>query len=181
MRVASELDAGATFAMRRRTIDSDETSPQVERALAELGADLLLEVVDQIAAGSAVETPQDHTRATFAPKITKAEGPIDWTLPAAAVHNRARGLQPWPLASTRLGDTRLLIHRTAVRGDAPSDAAAMPPGSVVATAPEGIDVLCGEGTLLRLLEIQPEGRRTMSARDFLAGHRIQRGDRFAAP
>ena len=82
MRVASELDAGATFAMRPRAIAPDETSTQVEHALAELGADLVVDVVDQIAAGSAVETPQDDSRATFAPKVTKAEGPVDWTLPA---------------------------------------------------------------------------------------------------
>jgi methionyl-tRNA formyltransferase len=182
MRVASELDAGATFAMRRRPIGPDETSAQVEQALAELGADLLLEVVDQLAAGRAVETPQDHSRATFAPKITKAEGPIDWSLPAGVIHNRVRGLQPWPIASTRLGDTRLLIHRTAPGSDqTPSEAAGMPPGSVVLTGPDGIDVLCGAGTVLRLLEIQPEGRRAMSARDFLAGHRVRSGDRFRAP
>jgi methionyl-tRNA formyltransferase len=182
MRVASELDAGPTFAMRRRAIHPDETSAQVEEALAELGADLLLEVVDRIAAGHAVETPQDHARSTFAPKITKSESPIDWSLSAQVIHNRVRGLQPWPIASTRLGDSRLLIHRTAVPSDrASSEAIGMQPGSVVSTGPDGIDVLCGDGNVLRVLEVQPEGRRAMRVRDFLAGHRVQRGDRFAGP
>jgi methionyl-tRNA formyltransferase len=181
MRLASELDAGPTFAMRRRAIDPGETSAQVEQALAELGADLLLEVVDRIAAGHAVETPQDHTRSTFAPKITKSESPIDWNLPAQAIHNRVRGLQPWPIASTRFGNTRLLVHRTGLLHDsAAAEVVQLPPGSVLSAAAEGIDVLCGHGTVLRLLEVQPEGRRAMSVRDFLAGHRVQRADRFAS-
>ena len=181
MRVASELDAGATFAMRRRPIAEDETSAQVEQALAELGADLLVDVVDQISTGRAVETPQDDNRATFAPKLTKAESPIDWTLPARAIHNRVRGLQPWPVASTRLGDTRLLIQRTDARAEAAADTGGMPAGAVVSASAGGIDVLCGDGRLLRLLEVQPEGRRAMTVRDFLAGHRVRPGDRFANP
>ncbi len=181
MRVASELDAGATFAMRRTAIGPDETSTQVEQALAEIGADLLLEVVDQIAAGRAVETPQDHSQATFAPKLTKAEGPIDWRLPAQSIHDQVRGLQPWPVASTRFDDTRLLIHRTTVVASVGSPASALAAGSIVSAAADGIDVLCGDGNLLRLLEIQPEGRRAMTARDFLAGHHVQRGVLLESP
>jgi methionyl-tRNA formyltransferase len=175
MRVASELDAGDTFAMRRRPIGADETSTQVEQALAELGADLLVDVVDQIAIGQAVETPQDHSRATFAPKITKAEGPIDWNLPARAIHNRVRGLQPWPIASTYFDGTRLLIHRSTVIPESEAGVPALPAGSIVSTSAEGIDVICGGGSVLRLLDVQPEGRRAMTARDFLAGHRLRRG------
>ena len=181
MRVASELDAGATFAMRRMAIGPDETSTHVEQALAKLGADLLLEVVDQIAAGRAVETPQDHSQATFAPKLTKAEGPIDWRLPAQSIHDRVRGLQPWPVASTRVGDTRLLIHRTTVVAPAGGSASALAAGSIVSAAGDGIDVLCGDGNVLRLVEIQPEGRRAMTARDFLAGHHVQRGVLLESP
>jgi methionyl-tRNA formyltransferase len=182
MRVASELDAGATFAMRRRAIDPEETSTQVEHALAELGADLVVDVVDQIAAGRAVETPQDDSRATFAPKVTKAEGPVDWTLPAQVVHNRVRGLQPWPMASTRFGDTRLLIHRTTLmERDSEPLLSTLPAGYIVSATADGIDVLCGDGNLLRILDVQPEGRRAMSVRDFLAGHRVQRGTLLEGP
>jgi methionyl-tRNA formyltransferase len=182
MRVASELDAGPTFAIRRKSIGPDDTSTEVEQALAEIGADVLAEVVDQIATGRAVETPQDDSRATFAPKLTKAEGPIDWSLPARAIHNRVRGLQPWPVASTRLGEMRLLVYRTdlPVAGRAAVPAAS-PPGSVVSTGADGIDVVCGDGNLLRILDVQPEGRRAMSARDFLAGHRVQPGTALATP
>lgn len=177
MRVVTELDAGPIFATRTRAIGPDETSVDVEHALADLGAGLLLEVVDRIADGSAVATPQDDARATFAPKLTKAEGRIDWSAPAGAVHNRVRGLQPWPLASTRIGETRVLIHRTAA---APGSSDG-PAGAVVSAGPDGIAVACGNGTLLRILAIQPEGRRAMTAREFLAGHRIAPGTRFESP
>jgi methionyl-tRNA formyltransferase len=182
MRIVSQLDAGPTFAVRRLAIGPDDTSTKVEQALADLGADVLVEVVGQIAAGRAVETPQDDSRATFAPKLTKAEGPIDWSLPAKVIHNRVRGLQPWPVASTRLGEMRLLIHRTALAVSGPAAVpAALPPGSVVSTGGDGIDVVCGDGNLLRILDVQPEGRRAMSARDFLAGHRVQRGSALETP
>ena len=179
MRLVSQLDAGPTFAVRRRAIGPDDTSTQVEEALAQLGADLLVEVIDQIALGRAMETPQDDSRATFAPKLTKAEGPIYWALPAIAIHNRVRGLQPWPIASTRLGGTRLLIHRTNPRNAfSAAVPTALPSGSVVSTAADGIDVVCGDRHLLRIVDVQPEGRRLMSARDFLAGHAVQAGTRL---
>ncbi|HEX6463130.1 MAG TPA: methionyl-tRNA formyltransferase, partial [Vicinamibacterales bacterium] len=91
MRIESELDAGATFAMRTVSITPDATSAELEVVLAALGAQLLLPVVDALSEGTAVETPQDPAKATFAPKITKEEGPIDWSLPAVEIRNRVRG------------------------------------------------------------------------------------------
>ena len=182
MRVVSELDAGPMFAIRRRPIGPEETSTEVERALAELGADLLLDVVDQIAAGLAVETPQDAARATFAPKITKLEGRIDWSLPAQAIHNLVRGLQPWPLVSARLDDIRLLIHRTeSPSASAPESANDAAPGTIVSAGPGTLAVVCGDRNLLRITSVQPEGRRVMPVRDFLAGHAVRAGARLEAP
>ena len=172
MRVETELDAGPTFAAATVPIPPDATSGDAERTLAHLGAQLLLPVVDDLAAGRAVETPQDHARATLAPKITKDEGTIDWTLPATEVHNRVRGLQPWPLASTRLAGERLVLRRTA-HPEHERNADLIPaPGTVLRARGDELVVACGDGTSLRVLEIQPEGRRTMTAREFLAG----RGD-----
>lgn len=183
MRVIRELDAGPTFAMRRRPIGPDETSLEVEDALAELGADLLLDVVDQLAARRAVETPQDDTHASYAPKLTKAEGRVNWALPAPAIHNLVRGLQPWPLAATHLGDARILIHRTAVSPEKVAGPEKVPatllPGTILSAGKEELLVACGSGTVLRILELQPEGRRAMSVREFLAGHRVTPGAGFA--
>jgi methionyl-tRNA formyltransferase len=179
MRVETELDAGPTFAVATVPIPPDATSGDVERTLADLGAQLLLPVVDDLAAARAVETPQDHTRATLAPKITKDEGTIDWTLPAEAVHNRVRGLQPWPLASTRLADERLVLRRTAPAPGAKSAFSVdSTPGTVLRAHGDDLVVACGHGTALRILEIQPEGRRTMTAREFLAGRGALEGARL---
>ena len=181
MRLVTELDAGPTFAARRRAMGEDETSTEVEQALAVLGADLLIEVVEEIAAGRAVETPQDDSHATFAPKLTKAEGRIDWRLPAQTIHNLVRGLQPWPLAAARLGDVRVLIHRTRKMPPTTAPSQAAQPGSIVVADASGIVVTCGDGLPLQILQLQPEGSRVMSAREYLAGHKIPAGARLETP
>ena len=181
MRVETEMDAGATFSVGTVPIPPDATSGDMETTLSHLGARLLVRVVDDLAAGRAVETPQDHSLATHAPKITKSEGTIDWHAPAAVVHNKVRGLQPWPLASTTVGGERYVIRRTAPIAEHPTE----PPGTIVRARGE-IVVACGGhgtrgiGTALRILEIQPEGRRTMTAREFLAGRGVAEGARFGS-
>lgn len=173
MRVVSELDAGPMIARAAVPIGPDDTSVEVEAQLAERGAALLLDVVEQFARGEVVETPQDHTKATHAQKIVKTEGPIDWSLPAVRIHNLVRGLQPWPLASTTIGGVRCLIHRTAVGGEA----AGTPPGTIVRAEGETLAVATGDG-VIQILQIQPEGRRPMTAREFLSGHRTTTGTRL---
>ena len=190
MRVISEMDAGPTFAVASVPIPPDATSGEMEGTLARLGAHLLLPVVDDLAAGRAVETPQDHARATHAAKVTKSEGAIDWRQPAAAVHNQVRGLQPWPLASTRLAGERLVIRRTTLAPGVRSESEAsgvtrspaedadpdLTPGTVVRA--DELVVACGAATTLGILELQPEGRRTMTAREFLAGRAAVAGARI---
>lgn len=171
MRVVKELDAGPTFAAVARPIGPDETSPDVERSLAQLGAALLVEILDRIATGQAVETPQDESRVTYAPKLLKEEGAIEWTLPAARIHNLVRGLQPWPLVSGRIGGGRVLLHRTAVTEEQTS----APAGSIVRAAGDDLAIAAGDGRVLRLLILQPEGRRLMTAREFLAGRKVSPG------
>jgi methionyl-tRNA formyltransferase len=175
MRIVPELDAGPMMATAEYRIGDDETSVEVERALATLGAPLLLSVIEQLAAGTAVEAPQDDSEATFAPKIQKAEGTIDWSLPAREIHNRVRGLQPWPLVSAWLDGQRYLLHRTTRTGEQRDGT---PGGAIVEATGDRLLVAGGDGGLLRILEIQPEGRRVMSAREFLAGHRLPAGARF---
>jgi len=175
MRVIKELDAGPILATARRPVGPEETSEEVERDLARLGADLLVGVVDALAAGPVDETPQDAAAATYAPRITREDGQVDWTLPARRVHDLIRGLYPWPHASSYLDGDRLILLRSGVSPD-PAPAA---PGTVVAADPNGLAVATGDGMLL-LREVQPEGRRPMSIRDYLAGHPIAPGDRFTA-
>ena len=176
MRVVRELDAGAMLAVVRRAIGGDETSVEVERGLADLGASLLLDVVEQLAQGMANETPQDDSRATYAHKIQKVEGAIDWTLPASRIHNLVRGLQPWPLVSGRIDGRRLIVHRTEL-SDVRTEAEG---GTVIEAAGDTLLVAGGDRRAVRVLQIQPEGKRAMSARELLAGNPIRVGARFAA-
>jgi methionyl-tRNA formyltransferase len=177
MRIVRELDAGPTFDRRTHRIGDDETSTDVEARLARLGADLLMETMGLIAAGTARETPQDDALATYAPRLTKEDGAMDWTQPAASLHNLVRGLHPWPHAFAYAGHARYLIHRTEVARHV--GAAGSLPGSVIEASGDTLLVAAGSGTALRIVEIQPEGRRAMGARDFLAGHRLGPGARFS--
>ncbi|HEY0873957.1 MAG TPA: methionyl-tRNA formyltransferase [Vicinamibacterales bacterium] len=174
MRLVTELDAGPMLATARVPISPDERTPDVERALAQAGAELVVEVVDQLSEGTATEVPQDHAAATYANKIERHEGTIDWSLPAARIHDLVRGLQPWPLVSASLDGHRILLHRTAVTDERSS----AEPGTIVTAANGVLAVATADGRVLRILELQPEGKRVMSARDFLAGRRVEAGMRL---
>ena len=175
MRIVKRLDAGPMLASVTRSIGREETSVDVERDLAHLGAALLVEIADGLAEGSVAETPQDEDAATYAPRLTKDDGAIDWSWPAARIHDLIRGLHPWPHAFSFLDGRRfILIASTADGLTASSDA----PGTIVESEGDRLVVATGNGAL-RLLQIQPEGKRSMSVRDFLAGHRTARGARFS--
>jgi len=173
MRVVKALDAGPTLAHVRRPIGADETSEEVERDLARLGADLLAASVDVLAGGRVQETPQNDATATYAHRLTKDEGLIDWTWSAQRIHNLIRGLHPWPHAFTFLGGHRLILRRSTTSPESP----AAPPGTILESGGDRLRVVAGAG-VLDVVEIQAEGKRPMAVRDFLAGHRIAHGDAF---
>jgi len=177
MRVVKELDAGGMFAHVSRPIGPDDTSESVEADLARLGAALLLTVVEALAEGRAHEAPQDTALATYAPRLTKQDGLIDWSRPARTLHNQVRGLHPWPLASTVVGGRRLILTRTRV---VPL-AAPAEPGTIVAAQADRLEFAAGDGCALAVEELQPEGRRRMPVRDFLAGHPLATGMRADPP
>ena len=174
MRIETLLDAGAMLARVTRPIGPDDTSDVVERDLARLGAGLLVEVLEQVAAGTEQGERQDFMLATFAPRLTKEEGVLDWSLPAAYIHNRVRGLHPWPHASTHLDGARVIILKTRV-DEGTSDA---PPGTIVGVSADAIHVATGHGGRIAVEQLQPEGRRPMSAREFAAGRRLRAGMTF---
>ena len=174
MRVEKMLDAGPMLARVKRPIGPDETADVIERDLALLGAGLLLEVVQQIAAGTVREELQDFMVCSYAPKVTKDEGLIDWTLPALYIHNRVRGLYPWPHAYTYLDGIRLIVLKTRVE-DAPTRAR---PGTVVDLSRDAIHVATGHEGRIAIGRLQLEGGRPLETRDFLAGHRVAPGMHF---
>jgi methionyl-tRNA formyltransferase len=173
MRVVQALDAGPMLATVRRPIEPSETSEDVERGLAQLGAELLVSTVDALADGAATSVPQDDAAATYAHRLAKSDGAVDWSQPAVRVHNLVRGLHPWPHAFTHLGQTRVIL----LRSEPLPDTVDAPPGAIVHAGGDDLRVATGAG-ILRVLEMQVEGRRPMSPRDFLAGHHLQTGSRF---
>jgi methionyl-tRNA formyltransferase len=188
MRVVLALDAGPMLAHGIHPIGPDETSEQVEHALASVGAGLLVATLDALEAGTAVEELQDDGRATYAPRLTKEDGLLDWRLAAIAVHNHVRGLHPWPHAFSMLDGSRLVILRGQVEPDQARDArdargpadTGRHPGTIVEARGDRLVVAAGGGTRYRLLDVQPEGRRAMTAREFLAGHHVEVGGRFSS-
>lgn len=178
MRMVAALDAGPMLAAVRHPLAGDETSVDVEQALAELGATLLVKSLDAIAEGPVPEVAQDETGATYAAKITREDGLIDWSGSARALHDQIRGLYPWPRAFTFLDGQRLIVLASSPGGCAvPGDAA---PGTVVIATRDAIEVATGSG-LLSMTRVQPEGRKPMAIREFLAGHPVATGTVLCAP
>ena len=167
MDVVAELDGGDILAQVSTSIDPDETVETVHDRLAALGGELLVKTVAQIGDGTVKRVPQDPARVTYAPMLSRARSPIDWTQSARAIHNKVRGLNPWPATSTDVisGDT-VKIYRSAVLDKTVS----AQPGTIVAAGKEGIDIACGDGQVLRVLELQAPGSRRMAAADYLRGH-----------
>jgi methionyl-tRNA formyltransferase len=178
MRVVKALDAGAMMAKVHRPIGPDDTSDEVERDLGRLGAELLLQTTDKLAAGTAVETPQDEAAATYAHRLTKDDGIIDWSRTAEDVHNLVRGLHPWPHAFTFHTGARFILHRSTPLAElSPGPGKSADRGSIVEAHGDRLVVATGRGQL-QVLQIQAEGKRPMNVRDFLAGHRFAPGERF---
>jgi methionyl-tRNA formyltransferase len=173
MLIDEGLDTGPLLLARSTPIGPDETAAELEPRLARLGAEVLLETVGSLADGTLVPVPQEAARATLAPILKKDDGRIDWSAPAAAIACRARGFDPWPGAFT-LHEGRLLKALRVREAAGPAAAA----GTVVSVSSDGVVVACGEGTALRLVEVQPESRRAMPASAWAAGARLRPGARL---
>ena len=172
MYMASQLDAGDVILQRSTPIDPEEDAETLYHRLAELGGELVLEAAAQIESGTASRVPQDPEQVTLAPMLSKATSPIDWKQSAQAVHNKIRGLLPWPAATTDvIGGEVMKLYRSAL----PGQSAHATPGTITAAGQQGIDVACGDGQVLRILELQPPGKKRMTAAAYLAGHPIMRG------
>jgi methionyl-tRNA formyltransferase len=170
MAMSEEMDAGDILLQRTTAIASEESAGMLTERLARLGATAIGEAIDGLQAGTIRARPQPAAGVTFAPRIEHAQCRLDWGRTAAELERQVRALAPAPSAFTTIDGRRLKVHRAAL---APIAAGAVP-GRVVDAGPGGIVVATGSGGL-RLLDIQPEGRRRMSAAEFLAGHRVAAG------
>jgi methionyl-tRNA formyltransferase len=183
MFIEPELDSGPILLQRSTPIGPEETAPELMHRLSEIGAKLLGETLNDF--DKLKPRTQDHSEATPAPLLKKEDGLIEWSANAAEIERRVRGFQPWPNAYTTFQTYRLIVWRSepvAVRNGYVHSASNFirlgSPGSVVGARADDLIVSCGEGTALRLIEVQPHARRRMSARDALNGLHLKVGDRF---
>lgn len=171
MHMATELDAGDIISQVATAIDPNETVEALHDRLADLGAKLLVETVKDIETGHAARTPQDPAQVSFAPMLSRELSPMDWTRPARALHDQVRGLIPWPAAVTELGGVRCKVFSTLVSEQTVSKE----PGTVVQADKKGLKIACGGGTVLEICELQPDGKKRMTAAAFLLGRPILEG------
>jgi methionyl-tRNA formyltransferase len=172
MFIEPTLDTGPILLQSKTEIGETETAPELMERLSEIGAELLGETLAGL--DDLTPRPQRNQDATFAPVLTKEDGLIDWSLDARSIEHRVRGFQPWPNAYTSFNSKGLTIWRAQ---PVTSNAGASS-GEVIAARGDELLVSCGEQTALRLLEVQPESRKRMPARDVISGLRLKVGDRF---
>ncbi len=179
MKMDAGLDTGAVLAQAATPIAPEDDAPSLHDRLARLGADLLVKTLPDYAAGKIIPRPQPVAGATYARKITREDGRLDWPQPARALWNRARALKPWPGTFTLLPATyksRLLkIWSAEIERQLAGE-----PGKILSVDQTGIVVGCGQQAL-RLLELQLEGGRRLTARQFLAGHDLKPGEQLGDP
>ncbi len=168
MRIDAGLDTGDMLLKRETEIGQDENAIELGERLSVMGADLLVETLQGLAAGTIVPEKQDNAQATLAPLLKKEDGLIDWTRPAWDIHNQVRGLQPWPGAHTTFRGQPLQIWKTKLLATSSAT-----PGELVSIKP--LIVSCGSSAL-ELVEVQQQGRKRMSAADFANGQRLSENE-----
>jgi methionyl-tRNA formyltransferase len=173
MRMVAALDAGPVYAQAAVPIGNDETAADLHDRLAALGAEQIVAAVPRIVDGSMSATPQDPAGVSYAPKIAKADGRLDWRDSAVSLARKVRAFNPWPVAESGLDDGRSLRIWLARALDEPAGAA---PGTIVAADADGIVVATGDGRL-RIDSVQAPGARRMTVRDYLNAHALI-GHRF---
>ena len=170
MVMAEGMDTGDILAQRATPIRIDENAAQLFDRLAQMGAGLLVETVAGVEAGTVKAIPQDESRASHAPMLSRDLSPMDWSRTARQLHDQVRGLYPWPAAVAVVDGVRCKILSTALAEDAGEQA----PGTVIQADKKGLRVACGSGAL-EILELQPDGKKAMAASAFLMGHPIGTG------
>ena len=170
MEMNEGLDTGPILLQREFPLPDSMTGGELESALSEIGATLLLETLDGICSGTVRPRPQDDSIATSAARITKEMGLLDWSQNSVLLHNRIRALHPWPLCYSNYRGERIQILRA--RAESSRGEPQRAPGTYVGLTPEGILVQCGAGSVLEVLQVQLPSKRPVSGREFAAGARL---------
>jgi len=170
-KMALAIDAGDIIAQEKMRIDDDEDAAQLRKRMALVGAKLLVKVLDKRPLGQFSLSPQDETKATWAPKLTKEMGLIDWKKQARSIIDQVRGLAPWPGAYTFYNGKMLKITKLQISTE---DTGKFTPGQVINVSRNGFHVACLTQALL-IKEVQPEAGKVMPANSFAVGYKIARG------
>ena len=163
------LDTGDMIKKKTCEIGENETAGQLHDKLSSLGASLIVETLKELENGTAQREKQDDSQSCYAPMLDKSLCQIDWNVSASQVHNKVRGLSPWPVAISSVNGKRVKIHSTGL-----SDRQGNP-GAVISLSP--LEVACGSGSVI-INELQLEGKKGMDSRSFLNGHKLDVGDKF---
>ena len=167
MYLVREMDAGDVIDVSKTPIGPDETAGELLDRLAVLGAQLLDKTLSRFQNGEQViATPQDPAKVTYAPMLDKTMCPIDWTLSAQQVHDKVRGLHPWPVATMELQGKKFKVHQTAVIDGSGK------PGEILGLTKTGLKIACGEGAV-EIRSLQAEGGKRMAAPDYFRGHPLE--------
>jgi len=173
MQIVEELDAGPILLQEPTEIGDQETAPELMTRLADMGAQLISKTLANL---SGIEPKsQVNSEASFAPMLKREDGLIDWSMDAFAVERRVRGFQPWPATHTIYRSHRLIVWAAVPEW---IEKLRFPPGQIIEASRDRLIVACGDGTALRVLEVQPQDSRRMSARDFLNGTHLRAGTKF---
>ena len=167
------MDTGDILLMQETPIHKSDNAQTLHDTLSEMGGNLVLETLVRLEQNTLLPTPQNNNLATYAPKLKKEEGLVKWEKNANTLFNQVRGLTPWPGSYTLLNKKRLRILKAQVTEGTLDDQ----PGQIARVTDIGIEVGTGQDRLV-LTELQPEGKKSMSAKSFLAGHKIERGTLF---
>jgi methionyl-tRNA formyltransferase len=166
--INQRMDAGPIWSQEEITIRPDDTCASYQQRLGERAAPFLLKTLELIFSGKIRKHPQDESRATPAPAVEKSEGRADWRLPARRLNDRLRAFTPWPGMFFYLQQRQVKILGAGIAPQTHHDQA----GKILALGPQGLQVACGEGTVLDIFSIQPEGKKAMSPWQFSLGNRL---------
>ena len=169
MYLTAGMDEGDIIEIRKTPIEPMETTSELMARLSHIAADLACDTARAIEAGTATRTPQDSAKATYAPMLSKAMSPIDWSESARFVIDHVRGLIPWPVATSEIDGKTFKIFRVEKTGKKTDKA----PGTLLALTKQGLEIACGGGNVLVITELQAEGGKRMAASAYFNGHPIK--------
>jgi methionyl-tRNA formyltransferase len=176
MKMDAGLDTGDILLQSETAIDEEENAIDLMARLSFEGANLLSEALKDF--DKLQPRPQDDAEASYAPVLVKEEGRINWESRAATIKNHVRGFQPFPTGVYRLSGKKITVWKAREAEDSSLEISNLKPGEILRAKGDDLILACGNETALKIIEIQIEGKKRMSARDFLNGVKLQIGERF---